>query len=81
MGFKWRDRAVRRDIYTIVAELVAFKDEHGHMAVPATHDLGATVNNLRSKFNRGDMPENEVAILTAIGFPFDGREARRNRAA
>ena len=81
MGFKWRDRAERRDIYGMVSDLLAFKEKHGHMVVPATDELGNTVNYLRSKFNRGDMPENEVAILTAIGFPFDGREARRNRAA
>jgi len=82
-GFEWSERKVRESVPEKVMRLLKFYREHGHMYVPYDHELGAAVNNLRTKYNRDEMPEQDVALLNAIGFPWDGRSgaAVRRKAA
>ena len=78
LGFVWRERNVRRSIFDIVAELKEFRDMHGRWP-KLSEELGSTINQLRNKFNRGEMSGGEYEALNEIGFEWDGEAARFSR--
>lgn len=77
MGFIWAERKLCRSFDEIVAELKAYKAEHGHLEIKISELLGPTVNNLRSKHGRGDMSKEDVAALDEIGFVWAVRRDSR----
>jgi hypothetical protein len=82
LGFEWRERKSRRTFEEILKELQEWKHLHGHLDIPLSDpQLGATVNALRTKRNRGDMSEEHQQALVEIGFLWasGGRKQRYYR--
>jgi hypothetical protein len=77
IGFAWKsDKLHLRDGWEgRYAELLAFKEKHGHLRVTKTNQLSAGQmhwsDNQRLRFQNGAMSEEQKAKLDAIGFDFE----------
>jgi|GEM_PF-1654261 len=71
IGFTWQVRE-RGDWEDRLAEVAAFKLEHGYCNIPVHYPanlrLGRFVNAMRTQKNRGVLSEERIAKLDAIGF-------------
>lgn len=71
IGFTWQVRE-RGDWEDRLAEVAAFKLEHGHCNIPVSYPanarLGRFVNAMRTQKNRGELSDDRIARLEAIGF-------------
>jgi hypothetical protein len=62
--------------------LESFKEKHGHTCVPKQEaELGWWVQQCRQLFNNNKLADDKRERLEAIGFVFDGAEAKRVRDA
>jgi superfamily II DNA or RNA helicase len=71
IGFKWS--LAPNNGETLFQQLVAFKEEHGHCNVPTYYENGPLakwVGRKRTKFNCGELSDEEIAKLQNIGFLF-----------
>jgi len=73
LGFEWDP--VRADWEAMFQALVAFKENQGHCRVPRkwseNPELGTWVSNQRQVFRKGELSEERVARLEALGFEWD----------
>ncbi len=74
LGFSWarKPRGVQVPWEQRINELKAFKKEHGHCRVPSRHwanpALGRWVANLRGRKERGELTEERIRSLDALGY-------------
>ena len=77
LGFEWVLLAKWEDRF---GELKAFRKEHGHCDVPIryrpNHQLGRWVNNQRQRKKHGELPQDRVRLLNALGFSWKMRGQR-----
>jgi hypothetical protein len=65
---------------TSFRELCTFKDKCGHFSVPGKYrGLSNWVRNQRYYYHHNALPENRVALLNSVGFPWTAELARWNR--
>jgi len=73
VGFGWDPLGTQWE--EIFDELVAYKEAHGDCLVPREFPdnppLGNWVTNQRTSYHAGNMPEERVARLEAVGFDWD----------
>ncbi len=78
-GFEWTERSKREGALVKAARLLEYKRAHGDFSkVQADPELQDAVNYIRSKYNREEMPTDEVALFESIGFTW---KAERKLAA
>lgn len=69
LGFTWqhRERGTWEDR---LAEVAAFKEKHGHCAIPVGRKskLGGFVNHMRTLRNRGILSAERISMLDELGF-------------
>jgi Helicase associated domain len=64
------------------ADLLAFKDEHGHFEIPKNHrtsdgtGLAQWAHHQRQALREGTITGSRKALLDKVGFPWDAAEAR-----
>jgi len=80
IGFCWQAVAGQRTWDSHFAELLSFKERHGHCDVPVhdpqNHSLGTWVTNQRTKMKRGKLSEEQVRLLSEAGFKWQIRLRR-----
>ena len=80
IGFCWQAVPGQQSWDSHFAELLLFKEQHGHCDVPV-HDpqnrsLGTWVINQRTKMKRGKLSEEQVRLLSQAGFKWQIRFRR-----
>jgi hypothetical protein len=79
IGFTWkrRDRGSWEDR---LAEVIAFKEKHGHCNIPLSitdpPKLGAFINAMRFQRNKGTLSAERIAKLDAVGFVWQGQDTK-----
>jgi hypothetical protein len=80
LGFSWamKQRGVQVPWEQRINDLKAFKKQHGHCNVPWEFPpdpaLGIWVFNLRARKKRGELTEDKILSLDALGFCWERRE-------
>ena len=76
LGFVWKSRTLV-DWKTRFAELVEFKDQHGHCNVPMrdkdNKQLGKWVDRMRTEFKNGNLSDERIEMLNDVGFAWNIR--------
>jgi len=82
IGFNWRADHDRQSWEVRYAELLTFKEEHGHCDVsvrnPDNPSLGLWVANQRSNKKRGKLTLEQVQLLDEVGFSWKRKSGRRD---
>ena len=71
IGFSWNTKELVWDAR--VAELLAYKAEHGHVKVPPNWPTGlwSWINNQKSNWKRGELSNERIQRLNEIGFDWN----------
>ena len=78
MGFKWKVKASPKSWPGWIAELQAYKDEHGNVDVPqSSSGLGAWVGRMRKKMSKNELDDDEIRQLEDMGFKWRVRGKRK----
>jgi Helicase associated domain len=71
LGFCWTPRDTTRDAAwdKMYAELMAYKEAHGHCNVPQSiGSLGKWCNDVRTRHKKGTLTPEQIVQLDALGF-------------
>jgi len=74
LGFCWviKPHGIKVPWKQRIIDLKAFKKKHGHCMVPRNYQpnpaLGKWVSNLRQRNKRGELAEDKILLLDALGF-------------
>lgn len=79
IGVQLRNESIHATWEDHFAELLAYKDEHGHIDVPQKHlGLGRWVNKQRQSARDGDMSVERKMKLDDIGFLWNKNKNRKH---